>query len=96
MSVVCDRACRAQLLKFWSKVMLWYHGTYHYMVRTYHGTYTCAISSKLLAMLPWYVLEYHWYGRRLINNSASREHGLLTDNTMYYHIITYYQGNWSQ
>ena len=22
MSVVCDRACRAQLLKFWSKVML--------------------------------------------------------------------------
>ena len=21
MSVVCDRACRAQLLKFWSKVM---------------------------------------------------------------------------
>ena len=23
MSVVCDRVCRAQLLKFWSKVMLW-------------------------------------------------------------------------
>ena len=24
MSVVCDRACRAQLLNFWSKVMLEY------------------------------------------------------------------------
>ena len=24
MSVVCDRACRAQLLNFWSKVMLQY------------------------------------------------------------------------
>ena len=27
MSVVCDRACRAQLLKFWSKVMLYHNLT---------------------------------------------------------------------
>ena len=86
MSVVCDRACRAQLLKFWSKVIMlvcYYHCNNMYECIRYVPTKRMNPATSFVGVLrkPWLLEQPRLVG--VCSRSESSVGGYFRSETCY-------------